>query len=178
MLVFDALIGSMDRHAQNWGVIGRTVQPAQYKFAPIFDSSRALLWSLDDTRIEMLLQNETAFRSHIHRAKPCMGPIRNHPKVNDCNHFDFVANLLDLYPKVATEALLKLSNSVERKSAKLINQFPFDRVFGTARKRGIVKMLATRADILNQILAKGGLYETMEVQVQNTAAHSRSAVSR
>jgi hypothetical protein len=85
-----------------------------------------------------------------------MGPVRNHPKVNNCNHFDFITNLLELYPKPATEALLKVSNSVEEKSAKLVHQFPFDRAFSATRKRVIVKMLALRADMLNQILLKGG----------------------
>jgi len=156
MLVFDALIGSMDRHGQNWGVVGRTVEPAKYRFAPIFDSARSLLWSLDDTKVERLWRDEGALRSHIDRAKPCMGPVRNHPKVNNCNHFDFITNLLELYPKPATEALLKVSNSVEEKSAKLVHQFPFDRAFSATRKRVIVKMLALRADMLNQILLKGG----------------------
>jgi hypothetical protein len=179
MLIFDALIGSMDRHAQNWGVIGSILEPARYRFAPIFDSSRALLWSLDDARVEKLLRDERAFRSHIYRAKPCIGPVRDHPKVNNCNHFDFVVNLLDLYPEPATKALLKLSNAVEEKSAKLISQFPFGGAFSAIRKRAIVKMLALRADILNQVLAKGGAHEeTLAIQVQDAPADSARSLPR
>ncbi len=43
MLIFDALVGSMDRHAQNWGVLQTVTSPARYRFAPIFDSACALV---------------------------------------------------------------------------------------------------------------------------------------
>jgi hypothetical protein len=39
MLVFDALIGSMDRHTQNWGLLATIEEPRSYRFAPIFDSA-------------------------------------------------------------------------------------------------------------------------------------------
>jgi hypothetical protein len=76
--------------------------------------------------------------------------------VNNCNHFDFAANFLDLYPEPATKALLKLSNGVEKNSAKLIQQYPFDRAFSAVRKRAILKMLAMRADVLKKVLARQG----------------------
>ncbi len=156
MLVFDALIGSMDRHSQNWGVLGRTVEPVSYRFAPIFDTARALLWSLDETQILKLESDPVAFRSHIEKARPCMGPVRNHPKVNKCNHFEFVENLMDLYPIPATAALKKLSNGVGPKAAGLLRKYPFRSGFTRDRKRLIIKILEVRAERLMQILAKGG----------------------
>jgi hypothetical protein len=156
MLVFDALIGSMDRHSQNWGVLGTTVEPVHYRFAPIFDTARALLWSLDEKKVDKLSSDETLLRNHISRARPCMGPVRNHPKVNSCNHFDFVENLLQLYPKPATKALQKLSNEVGAKSAVVLRQFPFNMGFTGTRKRLILKILTIRAERLKEILEKGG----------------------
>ena len=45
MLVFDALIGSMDRHPRNWGVIrpmkDRGAGSGHFRFSPIYDSARA-----------------------------------------------------------------------------------------------------------------------------------------
>lgn len=159
MLVFDALVGSMDRHAQNWGVIGRIVEPANYRFAPIFDTARALLWSMDEAKIHQMLADDKMLRSHIERAKPCLGPIRNHPKVNNCNHFEFVENLMDLYPHQTKHALRMLPYDTQRRSAKLVRQFPFRMAFSGARKRLIVKILATRAARLKQILTKGGTHD-------------------
>lgn len=40
MVLFDALIGSTDRHAQNWGVIRASTTQGGYRFSPIFDTSR------------------------------------------------------------------------------------------------------------------------------------------
>lgn len=97
MLVFDALIGSMDRHAQNWGVLETVTKPARYRFAPIFDSARALLWSMDEAQVTELSRNPQSFVAHLQRARPCLGPKRHHLTHNRCNHFDFIANLFKLY---------------------------------------------------------------------------------
>jgi hypothetical protein len=156
MLVFDALVGSMDRHSQNWGVLATAVEPVRYRFAPIFDSSRALLWNLDETQIEKLSKSEYALMRYINFARPCMGPVRNHPLVNKCNHFNFVINLVELYPEIATKVVLKLSNTVDAIGAKLVRKFPFDRAFSSARKRLILKILGMRAICLKETLAKGG----------------------
>ena len=88
------------------GVIGSILEPARYRFAAIFDSSRALLWSLGDARVERLLRDGRAFRSHLYRAKPCIGPVRDHPNVNNCSHFDFVVNLMDLVVRIREDALI------------------------------------------------------------------------
>jgi hypothetical protein len=156
MLVFDALIGSMDRHSQNWGLLARTKEPIGYRFAPIFDSSRALLWNLDDEQVNRMSRDETAIRSYVNRARPCLGPVRNHPKVNACNHFDFILNLVELYPQVATKAVLKLSDLVHDQCVRLLGQFPFDRGFTSTRKRLIIKILDMRADRLMHSIEKGG----------------------
>jgi hypothetical protein len=80
---------------------------------------------------------------------------------------------------VATKALLKLSNAIEEKSARLISEFPFGGAFSAIRKRAIVKMLALRADILNQVLAKGGAHEeTLAIQVQDAPADSARSLPR
>lgn len=156
MLVFDALIGSMDRHSQNWGILATTVEPLRYRFAPIFDSSRALLWNLSELQVEKLLADEIDTGRYVNRARPCIGPVRDHPKVNKCNHFEFIANLVELYPQPATISILKLSNGVHDMGIKLLRRFPFDRAFSNARKRLILKILDIRAERVRQIFSKGG----------------------
>jgi hypothetical protein len=165
MLVFDGLIGSMDRHAQNWGVIGRIVEPANYRFSPIFDTARALLWSADEEMVKKMLENERMLSAFVERAKPILGPVRSHPKVNDCNHFQFVENLMELYPHQTRHALGKIGNSAAEKGAKLLHQFPFRMAFSGIRKRLIVKILELRAGRLNQILMKGGAHDRQNLAV-------------
>lgn len=156
MLIFDALIGAMDRHAQNWGVIGRIAEPTDYRLAPTFDTARALLWSADEAMVKKMTDDSRMLAAFIERARPCLGPERNHPKVNDCNHFEFVENLMDLYPHQTRHALLKIPDDVVERSAKLLRRFPFAMGFSGNRKRLIVKILAVRTERLKQILAKGG----------------------
>ncbi len=156
MLVFDALIGSMDRHAQNWGVVGRIAEPANYRLAPIFDTARALLWSADETMVLKMSNDSRMLAAFIDRAKPCLGPVRSHPKVNDCNHFDFIRNLMALYPHLTRHAVLKFPGVLEHRSANLLRGFAFEMALSGNRMRLRVKILGTRAGRLKQILAEGG----------------------
>jgi hypothetical protein len=158
MLIFDALVGSMDRHAQNWGVTGRIAEPANYRLAPIFDTARALLWSADETMVQKMSADSRMLAAFIDRAKPCLGPVRSHPKVNDCNHFEFVENLMNLYPHQTECALRHIPDDVEVRSAKLVRRFPFRMAFSGTRKRLIVKILAMRSARLRQIVTKGGTH--------------------
>lgn len=73
MLIFDALIGSMDRHVQNWGVLETLTKPARYRFAPIFDSARALLWNASEDQVKVLTNDHKAFKAHLDRARSLFG---------------------------------------------------------------------------------------------------------
>jgi hypothetical protein len=152
MLIFDALIGSMDRHAQNWGVLQRTSLPERFRFSPIYDSARALLWSLPERKLLRYHQDGSLLSKYIDGSKPCIGPARNHPKVNNCSHFDVVQNLLDLYPHQTVAALSRIPADIETKAGKLLKQFPFDRLLSPLRRRLILKVLKQRADKLQQLL--------------------------
>jgi hypothetical protein len=156
MLVFDAVIGSMDRHVQNWGVLETVTKPAHYRFAPIFDSARALLWSMDESQVQMLLADSKALRAHIDRARPCLGPKHIFLRGRHCNHFSFIANLLELYPGPTGEAIQKVPDNVPERSHQLLHRFPFLSEFSNARKQLIVTILRTRVETLKTILEKGG----------------------
>lgn len=73
MLVFDALIGSMDRHMQNWGLLATVTEPRTYRFAPIFDSARALLWNYDESKLEKLTEIPQALVGYVNRSRPKIG---------------------------------------------------------------------------------------------------------
>jgi hypothetical protein len=189
MLVFDCLVGSMDRHSQNWGVLSKSKGPSTYRFAPIFDTARSLLWSLDENQIELLAGENTVdlqkrklcegrLLKHIEKAQPCIGPVRNHPKVNKCNHFDFVGNLMDLYPDETAPAVRKVTSDVELKSARLLRQFPFRMGFTGKRRRIILKILAIRAGRLREILKKGEPRheDAVEASIHTTTADAAGVV--
>lgn len=105
----------------------------------------------------MLLDKEPdAVLRYVNRAKPCIGPLPDHPKVNQCNHFDFIAQLQDKYPHQivrATELLADKACSVIVR--RLLREFPFARGFSPLRKRAIVKVLETRERLLREVLQEG-----------------------
>lgn len=151
MLVFDALVGSMDRHAQNWGVLQQTSLPRRYRFAPIFDSARALLWLLPEAKLMAMMNDETMLRRYVDASKPCIGPPANHPKINVCNHFDVVENLVSLYPHLLKVPLDRVSNGVVRKAAKVLDSFPYHRHLSSVRRKLMLRVLAGRADRIMDI---------------------------
>lgn len=151
MLVFDALIGSMDRHAQNWGVLQRTELPERYRLAPIFDSARALLWLLPESTIRIYDKDDVRLIKHIAQSKPCIGPPRDHPKINKCNHFDVVIRLCELYPHLLYVPLRRVATDAVLDAAKMLDEFPYSRYLSAARRRLILKVLRIRADKLMDI---------------------------
>ena len=151
MLIFDALIGSMDRHAQNWGVLQQTSLPERFRFAPIFDSARALLWSLPESKLMDYDKDETKLRGYVDASKPCIGPPRDHPKVNSCNHFDVAENLVRLYPHLVEAPLERVTAGVVTKASKLLDSFPYLRYLSAVRRKLMLKVLAIRADKMMEV---------------------------
>lgn len=168
MLVFDALIGCMDRHAQNWGVLQTTTEPGRRRLAPIFDSARAFFWDIPDGRLTRYETTEALFLKYIENSNPCIGPEPNHPKINECNHFDLVENLIKLYPHQTTLGLSKIPSDPGPEAAKILRGFPFENAFSGIRKRLILRTLDTRAARLQQILLKGGEDATDHGQAAST----------
>jgi hypothetical protein len=177
MLVFDCLIGSMDRHATNWGVlrsnfVGEDGNPAGFRLAPIFDSARALLWDRPEGKLLLLDNDPQELVGYLARSRPCMGPAPDHNNVNVCNHFDFFKSLLERYPHQVEGASRKiLPIDVRRIAGKLLNQFPFSRAFSSLRKRVVLKVLSARADILKRVGQGEASVQAIQAAVQDPTAH-------
>lgn len=138
MLIFDALIGSTDRHAQNWGVIiGPGGQP---RFAPIFDSAHALLWEFPDRRLDRI-----KIELYVGNATPCIG--RPGFESVRCNHFALCQTIFSLTPASRSGAMLRIVES-PAVARELLSEFPFERAFSGIRKRLIVLVLQERLKCL------------------------------
>jgi hypothetical protein len=53
IILFDALIGNVDRHPDNWGIVFRGDEPA---FAPAFDHGSSLAYELEEAKVLDLLR--------------------------------------------------------------------------------------------------------------------------
>jgi hypothetical protein len=157
MLLFDALVGSTDRHAQNWGVIRASKTQGGYRFSPIFDTSRGLFWNLTDDKLLPIQQDDTLLRNHIDRACPVMGPERTTLKsAKKCNHIQFLCNLFSVFPHLRLRAVTKVPCNLEKTTTSIINSFPFCGAFSRLRRDTILKLILRRADMVSQVLEAGG----------------------
>lgn len=88
MLAFDALVGCMDRHSMNWGVLEHIHGVRPPRFAPLFDSARGLFWQYEDHELETKVRaiGRAAFVENY--AQRCKALIAA-PKDNsgDSSHF-------------------------------------------------------------------------------------------
>jgi hypothetical protein len=141
MLIFDALIGSMDRHMQNWGIIATAKVPRAHHFAPIFDSARALFWDYTEERLQRISINTHALEGYANRARPKIGCAKFGKTVN---HFELVQYLHRKYPVEIEKAKSKVTGENLKKSQGLMREYPFRTAFSSLRRETILRILDIR----------------------------------
>jgi hypothetical protein len=94
MMAFDAIIGHMDRHAFNWGVVAPVSEHGIAQFAPIFDTARALFWNIPEDRIDQMITDHAQFEAYIAGSRPQIGWDGS----EDIGHFELLEALHDAYP--------------------------------------------------------------------------------
>ncbi len=91
MMAYDALVGAMDRHAMNWGVVRSLVGDRPMTFAPIFDTARGLFWHHLDHDLARGLADapETYIRRYADKCTPLFG-AQHDPRGAQLNHFEMI----------------------------------------------------------------------------------------
>jgi hypothetical protein len=149
MLVFDALIGSMDRHPRNWGVLApEAKEPGQgrIRFSPIYDSARALLWDLTDARINLL--SAADIKRYIEKSSPRIGVPHAERR---CNHFELLSFFSSKHRALLVNNIRKLPPSTVGLASELLHRWPFRDVFSGMRRRVIINIVKSRFDRLRAI---------------------------
>jgi len=95
MIGFDAIIGHMDRHAFNWGVVVPVSESRPAHFAPVFDTARALFWNIPEDRIDQMITDHAQFEAYISRSRPQIGWDGS----EDIGHFALVEALYRAHPE-------------------------------------------------------------------------------
>lgn len=94
MLAFDAIIGHHDRHPANWGIIVPVTKGARPRFAPVYDTARALYWNLSEKRLAKMLADEQSFAAYIRRSTPQIG----FDGCEKIDHFELIGSIFYDYP--------------------------------------------------------------------------------
>ncbi len=153
MMMFDALIGVNDRHLYNWGVIVNiksNVPPP--RFAPLYDSSRALLWNSNEEKFRTMDNDITArdkfVTKYLNKSMPKMC-IGNGDVVN---HFEMVEYLLRSNPK--SSVILKDLLLVDVSSLRKIVNNEFMKILSPQRRELIEEVLTKRFSIIQRYLER------------------------
>lgn len=154
MLVFDALIGSMDRHPRNWGVIRPSKEPVQFRLAPIYDSARALLWDFTDAKVGSILKNQAEFKRYVMRSSPRIGLPG---KKTRCNHFELICHIAQNGNPFIIKAIKNIPSCAVGLASELLHKWPFSTVFNGERKRAIMLIIDSRFNTLVTIANEGRL---------------------
>jgi hypothetical protein len=113
MLTFDAITGNNDRHFYNWGVVTNIQNIKSPKFAPIYDTARALFWNFSDDKVFNVARNDELIEIQIEKygknSKPKMG-IENR---NNPNHFKFIEEAYNRFPNYTHCITKVIKNSLE-----------------------------------------------------------------
>jgi hypothetical protein len=72
------------------------------------------------------------------------------------NHFSLIRHLSDEYPEPTQRALLRVCPKFVQRAAGIVREFPFNKGFSPLRKTLVTRVLAMRADKLDQIAQEGG----------------------
>lgn len=97
LITYDAIVGNNDRHYYNWGFIGDIYKNTggQVKFAPIYDTARALLWNKKEETVRRMFEqhqrgaNIDQMEAYINRPRPRIS-LGDNP---ESNHFELIEGL-------------------------------------------------------------------------------------
>lgn len=101
MLTHDAILGVMDRHHENWGlVVQRTAIGPTPRFAPLYDSARGLFCTLPDDHLEAFAAGGHAkLTGYLSKARPFIGfeGLEGRGGRSYVNHFELVSAVFRAY---------------------------------------------------------------------------------
>jgi HipA-like C-terminal domain len=130
-LVLDGLIGNVDRHHENWGVLAsRQVSSnpptPSYKVAPSFDHASSLGRELLEDRLQRILNSQSGVESYVLKGR---GAIYLDPNDKKGQNPLYLVELgAKKYPEYFKKPLDKLKTVPLEKILALVNQIPADRI--------------------------------------------------
>lgn len=166
MVVFDAMIGNMDRHHENWGI----VETIKYKqqllldkrqivserwFTPLFDHGSSLMFELSEEKVVQYLQDDELFVQKYIMGGPysfvCM-PNGQYKNVFDVIKFHITNKTA--WKKRFIKHLQKMSGYSQLEVAKAIAKMPNTKEidYSENRKELLLRSIMHRIQILHKMV--------------------------
>jgi hypothetical protein len=152
LLGFDAFVGNNDRHPMNWGVIVPIEREGSVRFAPVYDSARALFWNVSEKKIEAMLAQPSQLAGYINRSQPQIGWDKWQGADDEkFDHFTLMRLIATYFPHHRNEMRRFLASDLVARCEAAIER-EFSPLLSNARRRLIVQCLHRRQERLAQAL--------------------------
>jgi len=174
MVIFDAWIGNMDRHHENWAISQKNIATqlslislskaqrqeiiTRRKFTPLFDHGSSLLFELGEDKIDYYNKNRDVFeKSYILEKKYALLLSSDGEKKN-------IFEIIDEHMKANTKWAKRFRKSLEKIMclddlliARMIHEMPTDGLldYSEERKKLLYYSLRRRKEILCKIIRAG-----------------------
>lgn len=146
IMVFDALVGEADRHAENWGI---TISANEYRISPLYDNGDNLLRDFKKKDLAEKYYNGTKlFDAYI---------IRPQSLIYKDNHsgryklHELIKDLYEKYPEQIKKEVLNLEKLTPEIIEDIVNKIP-DELLTIQHKKYIIIYLNERKKILGDII--------------------------
>ncbi len=146
IMVFDALVGETDRHAENWGI---TKDNIGYKLSPLYDNGTNLLRNFkNEAYAEKYYSGVRPFDIYIKRAESLIfkGDHSKQYKLHE-----LIQYLYTKYPEQIAHEIKNLEKLTADKISEIVNKIP-DELLTEQHKKFIILYLNERKKLLEDII--------------------------
>lgn len=152
MLAYDALVGAQDRHASNWGVIADPIAARPLRFAPIFDTARALFVTMSDETLLAQAGVDTGrwIGDYASRSTCLIGTGDQSEKT----HFDLIRFVMRKRRELYGCHVAAVVDAFRFDDLQRLLHVRFGRLFSRFRLELIADLLKHRATVLKKLCAR------------------------
>jgi len=163
MLAFDAVVGSPDRHAENWGIIQDPKHPdGPVRFAPVYDTARGLLGTHAEDKLEMGSGRSGTPTRRDFLKKYALGsrPVftcQRRPGER-VSHFDLIGYIMseERLARTMAGAVKQLVGAFSLEAVEADLEAQVGKIISPLRMELILELLALRIDMLKGIMSVSG----------------------
>ena len=146
IMVFDALVGETDRHAENWGI---TLDANGYRISPLYDNGDNLLRDFKDKDLAEKYYNGTKlFDAYIKRAQSL---IYKDDHSGRYKLHELIKELYEKYPEQIKKEIVNLKKLTPDIIEDIVNKIP-DELLTIQHKKYIIIYLNERKKLLEDII--------------------------
>lgn len=145
IIVFDALVGSGDRHQDNWGITRHEKRDEMF-ISPLYDNSSCLGKEVTVEEATKYLHSRSDFLRYLHNAKSKIGWNSTRKE----RHFVLIRHLFEEFPHKMNELIQQVANLSDECIQRIVEELPPD-VITDEQKQFVIQYVSIRRNILVRI---------------------------